>query len=50
LPLVCTREGHWKSGVIMLGDATASKLVPVVLVGNEALSNTTLGSMSSHRV
>ena len=35
LPLICTREGHWKSGVIPLGDAdTAAKLIPVVLVGD----------------
>ena len=34
LPLICTREGHWKSGVIPLGDvATAAKLIPVVLMG-----------------
>ena len=37
LPLICTREGHWKSGVVMMGDA-AIKFVPVVLVGNEALN------------
>ena len=35
LPLICTSEGHWKSGVIPLGDvATAAKLIPVVLVGD----------------
>ncbi len=35
LPLSCTREGHWKSGVILLGDVdTAGKLIPVVLVGD----------------
>ena len=35
LPLICTREGHWKSGVIPLRDAdTAAKLIPVVLVGD----------------
>ena len=35
LPLVCTHEGHWKSGVIPLGDVDkAAKLIPVVLVGD----------------
>ena len=35
LPLICSREGHWKSGVIPLGDVdTAVKLIPVVLVGD----------------
>ena len=34
LSLICSREGHWKSGVIPLGDVdTAAKLIPVVLVG-----------------
>ena len=34
LPLICSREGHWKSGVIPLGDVdTAARLIPVVLVG-----------------
>lgn len=36
MPLVCTREGHWKSGVVPLGDSdSATKLIPVVLAGSE---------------
>jgi len=43
LPLLCSGEGHWKSGVIPLADVDAgAKLVPVVLVGNEALDKSLL--------
>lgn len=38
LPLLCSGQGHWKSGVIPLADVDAgAKLVPVVLIGNEAM-------------
>ena len=44
MPLVCTREGHWKSGVIPLGDIdSAAKLIPVVLVGGAAVGGTAVG-------
>ena len=37
LPLMRSREGHWKSGVISLANVdAATKLVPVVLIGAEA--------------
>ena len=38
LPLIRSREGHWKSGVIPLADVdAAAMLVPVVLIGDEAV-------------
>ena len=43
LPLCCSREGQWKSGVIPLADVdAATKLVPVVLIGNEAVAKAAL--------
>ena len=38
LPLICSRAGHWKSGVIPLADVdAATKLVPAVLIGSDVL-------------
>ena len=38
LPLIRSGEGHWKSGLIPLADVDeVTKLVPVVLIGDEAL-------------
>lgn len=43
LPLLCSHDGHWKSGVIPLADVDAgTKLVPVVLIGNEVLDKAVL--------
>ena len=43
LPLCCSREGHWKSGVIPLADVeAATKLVPAILIGDEAMAKASL--------